>query len=76
MLFVIVLKAHPGTLNERATRRMQWEYPEGIKSVAEYWLHTDDPSVIAVVEAEDVGLLTALRMAWDDLSSTSTYSRP
>lgn len=73
MLFVVVLKAHPGTLNERAVRRMQWDYPEGIKPVAEFWLQTDDPSVISVVELDNVGLLTVLRMAWDDLFEIQAY---
>lgn len=73
MLFVVVLRAHAGTLNERAARRMQWDYPEGVKPVAEYWLQTDDPSVISVVEVEDVGLLTALRMAWDDLFEIDAF---
>ena len=73
MLFVVVLRAHPGTPNERAARRMQWDYPEGVKPVAEYWLQTDDPSVISVVEAANVGLLTALRMAWDDLLDIGVF---
>lgn len=67
MLFVVVLKAHPGTLRERAARRVQWEYPEGVTSVAEYWLETDDPSVMAVIEVDHPSLFTALRMDWDDL---------
>ncbi len=46
---------------------MQWDYPEGVKPVAECRLQTDDPSVISVVELDNVGPLTALRMAWDDL---------
>jgi hypothetical protein len=73
VLFVVVLKAHAGTLNERAARRMQWDYPEGVKPVAEYWLQTDDPSVISVVELDNVGLLTALRMAWDDLFEIQAF---
>ena len=52
---------------------MQWDYPEGVKPVAEYWLQTDDPSVISVVELGNVGLLTALRMAWDDLFEIQAF---
>lgn len=73
MLFVVVLKALAGTLNERAARRMQWGYPEGVKPIAEYWLQTDDPSVIPVVALDKVGLLTALRMAWDDLFEIQAF---
>lgn len=67
MLFAVVLRAHAGTLNERAARRLQWQYPEGIKPVAEYWLQADDPSVFAVVEADSYAPLMALRTDWDDL---------
>ncbi len=67
MLFAVVLRAHTGTLNERAARRLQWQYPEGVKPVAEYWLQTDDPSVFAVVETDSYGPLMALRTEWDDL---------
>ena len=29
MLFGLVMKGRPGTLNERSVRRMQWQPPEG-----------------------------------------------
>ncbi|MCA1740653.1 MAG: DUF3303 domain-containing protein [Actinobacteria bacterium] len=67
MLFAVVLRAHTGTLNERAARRLQWQYPEGVKPVAEYWLQMDDPSVFAVVETDSMAPLMALRAEWDDL---------
>ncbi len=73
MLFVAVLKARPGTLAERAARRVQWEYPEGVKPVAEYWLQTDDPTVISVYETDHVGHMTALRMDWDDLMDIQIF---
>ncbi|MCA1728586.1 MAG: DUF3303 domain-containing protein [Actinobacteria bacterium] len=56
MLFAVVLRAHTGTLNERAARRLQWQYPEGVK-----------PSVFAVVETDSMAPLMALRAEWDDL---------
>ncbi len=65
MLFVTVLKAHPGTLAEMAARRLQWKYPEGVKPVAEYWLQTD--------EADHVHHIMALRMDWDDLFDMQTF---
>jgi len=61
------MRAHPGTLNERYARRLQWQYPEGVTSVAEYWLHSTDPSVFAVVEAESAEPLAAIRMECDDV---------
>lgn len=35
VLYGIVLRAHPRTFNERATRRAQWQPPEGVNIVAE-----------------------------------------
>jgi hypothetical protein len=73
MLFVTILKGRPGTLAARAARRVEWEYPEGVKPVAEYWLQTDDPTVVAVLEADHVGHIMALRMDWDDLMEMETF---
>lgn len=67
MLFTALLKAHPGTLRERAARRVGWDYPKGIKPVAEYWLQGNDTSAIVVFEVDHPGLITPLRAEWDDL---------
>src|SRR3954454_20894378 len=63
MLFVMVLKAHSETLQMRTIRRLHWEYPESLKIVGEYWLESDDPSAIVVLEAESMDMLTACTMA-------------
>ncbi len=73
MLLALVMRAHPGTLNERAARRLQWEPPEGVNLVAEYWLHGNDPTVFAVVEAESTEPLTAIRMEWDDIFDIEVF---
>ena len=54
MLFVAVLKATAGTPAERIARRAQWNYPEGVKLVAEYWLQASDPDLVSVFEADSV----------------------
>jgi hypothetical protein len=55
MLFVALLSTRPRTtFQEGATRRLQWQYPEGANLLAEYWLETESPRVMAVVEAESV----------------------
>ena len=53
MLLAVVMRAQPGTLSERYARRLQWQYPQGVTPVAEYWLHSSDLSVFAVVQAEN-----------------------
>ena len=67
VLYGVVLRAHPGTFNERAARRAQWQPPEGVTIVAEYWFPTDDPSVVSIVQADDPNALVPISMAWDDL---------
>ena len=73
MLFALVMKGRPGTLQERSLRRLQWQPPEGVNIVGEYWFPTDDPSVVAIVEAEDTAPLTGIRLAWDDLLDTTVF---
>jgi hypothetical protein len=67
VLYGLVLRAHPGTLNESLTRRAQWQVPEGVNIVAEYWFPTNDPSVVSIVEADDQSALLPISMAWDDV---------
>ena len=67
MLFVALLKVTGGTVEERIGRRMEWQFPEGIQPVAEYWLQGVDPAVIAVFEAENNAPIMALTTAWADM---------
>jgi hypothetical protein len=74
VLFGVVMKGRPGTLNERSARRMQMQQPsEGVNVVGEYWFSTDDPSVVAIVEAEDPGTVQAIKLAWDDLFDVAVF---
>lgn len=46
MLFVLLLKTRLGsTFQEGGSRRLQWQYPEGVSVAAEYWLETDSPAL-------------------------------
>ena len=67
MLFVAVLKPIAGTPEERTVRRAQWQYPEGLKPVAEYWLQANDPHVIAIFEADSVAPIMAVTAQWGDV---------
>ena len=67
MLFAALLKAHPGTVQERAARRVEWQHPEEIQVVAEYWLQTSHPQVIAIFEADHVGEIMGMTAAWTDV---------
>ncbi len=68
MLFVILLSARPGTtLQEGGARRLQWQYPEGLNVISEYWLETEAPRVIAIAEAESMAPFGEIRMAWGEM---------
>ena len=74
MLFVVLLKAKPeSTFQEGGARRLQWEYPEGVKVLGEYWLETGSPRVVAIVEAESIAPFGAIRMQWVDLFEIDVF---
>ena len=66
MLFVVIMHQHVPNV-ELIERRMQWDYPEGIGVVGEYWLEGSSASAIAIVEADTYAQLLALTSAWDDI---------
>jgi hypothetical protein len=49
MLFVVIGKPKAAsTGKERIARRVSWEYPAGMRMVAEYWPMCTEAAVIAV----------------------------
>ncbi len=74
MLFVVLLKTKPGsTFQEGGARRLQWSYPEGMNVLAEYWLETETPRVVSIVEADSMEPFGATRMVWGDLFEIEVY---
>ena len=68
MLFVTLGRFKPGANpKESLERRMQWEYPEGLKLVGEYWLQSNDPAFICIAETDSIAALMAATSQWDDL---------
>jgi len=69
-----VAQHRPGfTFQEGVAKRLQWEYPEGANVLAEYWLETEAPRVIAVVEAESMEPFGQIRMDWNEMFEIETY---
>jgi hypothetical protein len=74
MLFVTLLSTKPdNTFQEGVGRRLQWAYPEGANVLAEYWLETEAPRVIAVVEAESMEPFGQIRMDWGDMFEIEVF---
>jgi hypothetical protein len=42
------------------------DYPEGADVLAEYWLETESPRVVAVIEAQSMDAFGQIRMDWGD----------
>ena len=68
MLFAVLLNTRPGTsFQEGGARRLQWQYPEGLNVIGEYWLEAEAPRVIAIVEAESMAPFGQIRMDWGEM---------
>jgi hypothetical protein len=67
MLFVSLLKMKAGTPQEAIARRAQWQYPQGINVIGEYWPDSADAAVVTIFEAEDNGPIFALVADWGDI---------
>jgi hypothetical protein len=74
MLFLTLLSTRPGnTFQEGVGRRLQWSYPDGANVVAEYWLETESPRVVAVVETESMEPFGQIRMDWGDMFEIEVF---
>lgn len=52
---------------ESLSRRMEFEIPEGIKMVAEYWLQHTNPHIIVVFESDSYAPIMAMNSRWSDI---------
>jgi len=66
MLFVALLKVREGNAKVRIERRQKWIYPEGVKVIGEYWLQSDDPTVVTIFETDTVAPIMQITADWDD----------
>ena len=67
MLFVNVLKREPGAnQQEGAIRRLNWSWPEGIEVLGEYWLESESPRVVSIVEAGSMAPFGQIRADWGE----------
>ena len=67
MLFVYVLKTKPGAnQHESAAHRLQWSWPEGAEVLGEYWLESESPRVVSIVEAESMAPFGQIRADWGE----------
>jgi hypothetical protein len=48
-------------------RRASWEYPSGIRVIAEYWPMAGDLQVVTIFSADDIAAVWELVAEWDDV---------
>ena len=74
VLFVALLTTRAGgTFQEGVARRLQWQYPEGVNVLAEYWLETEAPRVVTVIEAQSMDAFGQIRMDWGDMFEIEVF---
>jgi hypothetical protein len=69
MLFVMLGHPRGGFIKEAMARRFGWSAPEGVRTIAEYWLMNPDPATIIICEADSIAPIMAATSPWDDLFS-------
>jgi Protein of unknown function (DUF3303) len=48
-------------------RRTAWDYPSGVRMIAEYWPMAGDLQVVAIFSSDDVGAIWELEAEWGDV---------
>jgi hypothetical protein len=71
MLFVMILEWQPGLSKEQIDgalgRRAQWNYPEGVRLIGEYWPMSADVPVLSIFETDDHAALMEITFTWGDV---------
>ena len=69
MLFVAFLKLRSDAppMAEGVARRAAYQPPTDVRMVAEYWLQSNDPATIVILETDSVTSLMAIRAVWGDI---------
>lgn len=53
-------------LAEIMGRRAEWEFPQGMTLIAEYWSPRNAPAVVSIFEVDDAATLMINSVAWVD----------
>ncbi len=77
MKFIAIWNLKPDVdqvkLAEAMGRRSEWEFPEGVTLLAEYWSPQGDPVVVDVLECEDTGTLIVNTIGWVDVVESTIF---
>ena len=71
MLFVMTLKWQPGLTREQRDgalqRRSQWNYPDGVNLIGEFWPSSENLAVVSAFETDDPAALMEITFTWGDV---------
>ena len=56
---------------QAAQKRAEYQFPESLTLIAEYWTAEDSPAVISVFEADDAAPLLENSLSWADYFETT-----
>lgn len=56
---------------EAAQKRAEYQFPEGLTLIEEYWTAEDSPAVISIFEADDAAPLLENSLPWADYFETT-----
>jgi len=71
MEFVALLRFRPSVpaaeRDAALMRRAGWQFPDGVKVIAEYWPLSGEYQVVTVFSAETVAPIMEIEFEWDDV---------
>jgi hypothetical protein len=54
-------------------RRASWQYPAGMRVIAEYWPSSADVQVVSIFSVEEYGPVMELLLEWGDVFEIAVY---
>ena len=73
-MFVALLKTRgTATFQEGVARRLQWDYRQGVRVLGEYWLETESPRVVSIMEADGMDAFGQIRMHWNEMFEIEVF---
>ena len=64
----------PGSERDAALmRRAAWKYPEGIRTIAEYWPSASDVQVVTIFSADDYASIMEVVFEWNDVFDIQVF---
>jgi hypothetical protein len=77
MEFVALLRFRPSVSaadrDAALMRRAAWQYPEGIKPIAEYWPMAGDQQVVTIFTADSIAPIMDVEFEWNDVFDVTVY---